>query len=262
MRPFPYSAVLAQIDALAAHAEARAFSLGESARGRSLAGLEIGTGADPVLLLGGQHPAEFGGVQAVMGIAAWLLSRLPEAAEARARHRFLLLPVLNPDGSVEGRCGHNSRGQDLYRAFSGAAEGMQPTAPEAAALWAHVHQARPALTLNFHSYTQPSPAGSFPWEGVYTAPDEAFAAQEARERQRLLDDRIAWETEGLSHSGAFATHAPASLEYQLARLGVPTVFYEVQDAVGPFRQRRTGVHVFRTALLAVEASFCAVEGRI
>lgn len=250
MRPYPCSAVVTRVEELARHPEARAYSLGRSAEGREIVALEIGSGSIPVLILAGQHPAEFGGIQAVMGIADWLLSRLPEAQDVRARHRITLVPVLNPDGNVVGRCGHNARGEDLYRAFTGAAAGVRPHAPEAACLWDWLHTQRPALTLNFHCYTQPSPAGSFPWDGLYTAPDEAFATEPARERQRLLDDWLAWETEGLSHSGRFSDHLPASLEYQLATLGVPTVFYEVQDVVGPFRQRRTGVHVVRTALRA------------
>jgi hypothetical protein len=252
MRPYPYSAVVARVEELARHAEARAFALGRSAEGREIAALEIGSGASPVLILAGQHPAEFGGTQAVLGIADWLLSRLPEARDIRARHRITLVPVLNPDGNVGGRCGHNARGEDLYRAFTGAAQGVQPDAPEAACLWDWVQTHHPVLTLNFHTYTQPSPTGDFPWEGLYTAPDEAFATSPARERQRHLDDRLAWETEGLSHSGHFYDHLPAALEYQLAALGVLTVFYEVQDVVGPFRQRRTGVHVLRTARRAID----------
>jgi Zinc carboxypeptidase len=252
MRPYPYSAVVARVEELAAHPEARSFSLGRSAEGREIAALEIGTGAERILVLAGQHPAEFGGTQAAIGIADWLLARLPDARAVRARYRVTVVPVLNPDGNVGGRCGHNARGEDLYRAFPGAAGGARPEAPEAACLWDHVHAHRPALTLNFHTFTQPSPAGDFPWEGLYTAPDEAFVTKAAREQQRRLDDRLAWETDGLSQHGGFARHVPASLEYQLATLGVPTVFYEVQDAVGPYRQRQTGVHVLRTALRAIE----------
>jgi hypothetical protein len=202
------------------------------------------------LILAGQHPAEFGGIQAVMGIADWLLSRLPEARGLCERYRFTLVPILNPDGNVQGRCGRNARGKDLYRAFEGAAEGATPTAPEAACLWSWIESQRPMLSLNFHTFTQPRPAGDFPWEGMYTTPDEAFATATARERQRQLDDRLAWETDGLSHSGRFATHIPASLEYQLAALEVLTGFYEVQDVVGPYRQRHTGVQVLRAALAA------------
>jgi hypothetical protein len=86
---------------------------------------------------------------------------------------------------------------------------------------------------------------------MYTAPDEAFTTEAARERQRHLDDWLAWETEGLSQYGAFADHSPGSLEDQLARMGVLNVFYEVQDAVGPYGQRRTGARVFRNALEAI-----------
>jgi hypothetical protein len=251
MRPYPYSAVVERVGELAARPEARAFSLGRSAEGREIVALEVGAGAGHMLVLAGQHPAEFGGTQAVMGIAEWLLSRHPEARAVRDRSRITLVPVLNPDGNVGGRCGCNARGEDLYRAFPSAAGGAQPEAPEAACLWDWVQTHRPALTLNFHAYTQPSPAGDFPWEGLYTAPDEAFVDAEARERQRRLDDFLAWETDGFSQHGDFAVHVPASLEYQLAALGVPTLFYEVQDAVGPYRQRRTGVHVLCTALRGI-----------
>jgi hypothetical protein len=254
MRPYPYSAVVARVEELARRPEARAFTLGRSAEGREIAALDIGSGASPVLILAGQHPAEFGGTQAVLGIADWLLSRLPEARDVRAQHRITLVPVLNPDGNMAGRCGHNARGEDLYRAFAGAAQGVQPDAPEAACLWEWVQTHGPILTLNFHTYTQPSPTGDFPWEGLYTVPDEAFVTSSARERQRQLDDRLAWETDGLSHSGHFCDHLPAALEYQLAALDVPTVFYELQDTVGPLRQRRTGVHVLRTSLRSITRS--------
>jgi hypothetical protein len=252
MRPTPYSGVVRRVQELAGRPEVRAQSLGVSADGREIVAMEVGAGKRPVLALAGQHPAEFGGTQAVLGIADWLLSSLPEARELWARYRFTLVPVLNPDGNVQGRCGHNGRGQDLYRAFADAARGRPLEAVEAACLWAWIERERPVLSLNFHGFTQPSPSGSFPWEGMYTAPDEAFSDEAARAKQRGLDDRLAWETDGLSQSGAFARHIPGSLEYQLARLGIPSVFYETQDAVGPFRQRHAGVQVLRSAVRAIE----------
>jgi hypothetical protein len=251
MRPYPYSLVRARLEELSTHPEARLLSQGRSVEGREITALEVGAGDRWVLALAGQHPAEFGGIQAVMGIAEWLFSRHPDARAVRERYRVVLAPVLNPDGNVGGRCGHNARGEDLYRAFAGAAGGVRPSAPEAACLWDRIQAGSPALTLNFHCYTQPSPAGDFPWEGLYTAPDAAFSDPAARERQRYLDDHLAWDTDGLTQNGCFSLHSPGALEYQLAGLGVPTVFYEVQDAVGPYRQRRTGVHVLRTALKAI-----------
>ena len=248
MRPYPYSAVTAKVKELAEHAEAGAFNLGSTAEGREILALQVGNGEQQVLLLGGQHPAEFGGTQAVLGIADWLLSRLPEARELRARYRFTLVPILNPDGNVLGRCGYNAQGEDLYRAFTGATEGVLPKAREAACLWQWIQTQRPWLSLNFHSYTKPWSSGDAPWEGMYTAPDEAFPTSAFREAQRQVDDLLAWQTEGLSLNRRFSEHVPASLEYQLAALGILTGFYEVQDAVGPFHQRRTGVEVLRAAL--------------
>jgi hypothetical protein len=251
MRPFPYSEVQERVQELAGRPEARPYALGSSSEGREIAALHVGAGSDGILILAGQHPAEFGGTQAVMGIVDWLLSSIPEAQAARDRYRITLVPVLNPDGNVEGRCGHNARGVDLYRAFAGAARGVSPEAAEAACLWRWIEAHRPVLTLNFHTFTQPSPAGEFPWEGLYTCPDEAFAADVARQRQRRLDDRLARETGGLSQYGRFSHHVPEALEYQFAVRGVPSVFYELQDATGPHHQRRTGVYVLQTALQAI-----------
>jgi hypothetical protein len=251
MRPYPYSAVVVRLAELAAHPEARSFSLGSSAQGREIAALSVGSGADQVMVLAGQHPAEFGGSHAVMGIAEWLLSRTSEARALRSRFTMTVIPVVNPDGNVGGHTGCNVRGEDLYRAFGDAAKGVLPEAPEAACVWKWIREHQPVLTLNFHTYTQAAPTGDFPWEGLYTAPDAAFDGSAARARQRGLDDALAWETDGLSQSGRFAHHVPEALEYQLASIGIPTVFYEVQDVVGPFRQRRTGVHVLRSSLKAL-----------
>jgi hypothetical protein len=251
MRPSPYSAAVARVQELAENPEARAVSLGRSARGREIAALEVGTGSEQLLVLAGQHPAEFGGTQAVLGNADWLLSSLEPAQVLHARYRFTLFPVLNPDGNVEGRCGHNARGVDLYRAFPGAANGVSPEAEEAACLWQWVETHRPALSVNFHTFTQPSPAGDFPWEGLYTCPDELFPSDAARQHQRQIDDALTWETAGLSQHGGFSHHVPGALESQLAAREIPSVFYELQDATGPHHQCRTAVHVLRTALQAI-----------
>lgn len=251
-RPIPLSRVLDRLAAFAALPAARSFSPGQSCEGRPIPGLEIGTGPRHILVLAGQHPAEFGGTHAVLGIGEWLLSRVPEAVALRERFTFTLLPTVNPDGNVRGQVGCNARGEDLYRAYVDAAAGREPEAPEASCLWRRIGGTGPELTLNFHSFVQASPTGCSPWEGLYTAPDAAFSTPAAREQQRRLDDLLSWETEGLSQHGAFSLHAEGALEYQLARRGIPTVFYEVQDLFGPFRHRQTGVRVLRTAVKALE----------
>lgn len=251
MRPLPYSEVLTRLEAWDAHPLVRLGVLGTSAQHRNIPLAEIGDGPTRLLVLAGQHPAEFGGLQAVLGIGDWLLSQVPEARALRRQHTFCLVPLLNPDGNVLGRTGYNAEGIDLYRAFEDAADGGRPPAHEARLLWDWVLANRPLASLNFHCFTQPSPTGDFPWEGLYITPEKAWGSDAAYERQCVLDDVLAWETDGLSQHGSPSLHVPGALEYQLAALGIPSAFYEVQDTVGPFRQRRTGVQVLRAVLTAL-----------
>jgi hypothetical protein len=247
MRPYPYSKVIKRARELAERAQVD--SLGVSAEGRDIPALAIGTGKTRILILGGQHPAEFSGTEAVFGIADWLLTNLPEAQSIREKYTLCLIPLLNPDGNVAGRCGRNAQGVDLYRAFEGAASGELPSAAEAVCLWKRVEALQPILSLNFHTFPQPALSGSSPYEGLYTPPDEAFLDTNARARQRLLNSRMAWDTNGLSQYGAFSEHIPSALEWQLALRGVPSVFYELQDTMGAHWQRRAGVQVLRAALI-------------
>ena len=248
MRPLPYSEILQRLQVWNVHPLVRQGLLGTSFQRRSIPLVEIGDGPTRILVLAGQHPAEFGGIQAVMGVGEWLLSQVPEARALRRQHTFYLLPLLNPDGNVEGRTGYNAEGIDLYRSFEEAAAGEPPQAHEARLLWDWVLANRLLASLNFHCYTQPSPAGASPWEGLYTTPEKAWQGDPAYERQRVLDDVLTWETDGLSQHGQPSIHVPGALEYQLAALGIPSALYEVQDALGPYHQRRTGVRVLRALL--------------
>lgn len=251
MLPCPYSEVTRRLAELASAAGVTVDSLGFSEEGREIPALTLGSGPRRALVLAGQHPAEFGGVRAALGIAHWLLSRAPGAASHREAWTVTFVPVVNPDGNVKGLTGANAYGIDLYRSFDGASSGRMPEPAETAALWRWIAAHSPEVTLNFHCYTHRARTGGFPWEGLYTVPDEAFRCDTARERQRTLDDTMTWETAGLSQSGRFALHVPGALEWQLAEMGIPNVFYEVQDTLGAHHQGRVGVPVFRSALSAL-----------
>jgi hypothetical protein len=69
MRPYPYTAVVHDLEELAAQPAASLISIGESGDGRSIPALEVGSGTEQVMALAGQHTAEFGGSRAVMGLA-------------------------------------------------------------------------------------------------------------------------------------------------------------------------------------------------
>src|SRR3546814_2301684 len=65
--------------------------------------------------LGRQHPRETTGTQALMGFVDELAADSPLARDFRERTLVIVLPLLNPDGVVEGNWRGNINGQDLNR---------------------------------------------------------------------------------------------------------------------------------------------------
>src|SRR3546814_5882297 len=68
-----------------------------------------------LLVLGRQHPPETTGTQALMGFVDELAADSLLARDFRERTLVIVLPLLNPDGVVEGNWRGNINGQDLNR---------------------------------------------------------------------------------------------------------------------------------------------------
>src|SRR3546814_12079146 len=63
-----------------------------------------------LLVLGRQHPPETTGTQALMGFVDELAADSPLASDFRERTLVIVLPLLNPDGVVEGNWPGNTTG--------------------------------------------------------------------------------------------------------------------------------------------------------
>ena len=104
--------------------------VGETAEGRGMPGVRVTDGLKAgdrprFLIFSGQHPIEFPGVWGTRGIADFLTTSIAEAEELRNEFEFVVIPLVNPDGTVHGRNNFNSLGQDLNRGFTGAFEGAK-----------------------------------------------------------------------------------------------------------------------------------------
>ena len=125
--------------------------LGRSLDGRPVEALTLGsTGAERlVVLLGRQHPPEVSGAVAMEAFVDRIVERLAEDPGLAERYRFLVIPLLNPDGVARGHWRANRGGQDLNRDWGIFSQ------PETAAVkrWLDTNstKALPWAMIDFHS---------------------------------------------------------------------------------------------------------------
>ena len=197
--------------------------IGHSVQGRPLHMLSLGApdARRVLLVLGRQHPPETTGSQALMGFVDALAADSPLARDFRAQVRVLVVPLLNPDGVVEGNWRGNINGQDLNRDWGPF------TQPETRAvhdvLQRELDQGgrRLAFAIDFHST----------WSDVFYTVEEAPSRLPGGTLRRWIDgmqqrfpDRIR-ESASPARSAVFKNWA-------FNRYRAPTVTYEVGDTTG------------------------------
>lgn len=198
----------------AVDAEPRTF--GSSVQGRPLRMFEFGAGADAPLLLvlGRQHPPENTGTQALMGFVETLAADTPQARAFRRRMHVLVVPLLNPDGVLEGHWRGNANGVDLNRDWGPFAE------PETRALRdllaARDGGGHVAFVIDFHSTFR---------DVFYTVTEDPSRAPGG-----LLH---AWMAAMQARFDIGETPSPARStvfkNWAFCRFGAPSVTYEVGD---------------------------------
>jgi hypothetical protein len=123
------------------------FTLGASHDGRPIDAIRLGRIDAPrlVILLGRQHPPEITGAIAMEAF----VDALAERADSLGEVQFLVVPMLNPDGTVRGHWRANRGGIDLNRDWGAF------TQPETRAVKAWLDAlpqgVRPAAMFDFHS---------------------------------------------------------------------------------------------------------------
>jgi hypothetical protein len=123
---------------------------------------------------------------------------------------FVIIPVVNPDGFFHGYNGCNSKGVNLYWNFMEKNEAM---APEAYHLWRYLQKIRPALYLDFHSYTfQLHRKKASP----YLKPLYFYRGAGVQDLVRAIDRELLALHDGSAERGPL-TFAPSTLASKLTR---------------------------------------------
>jgi len=125
--------------------------LGQTHDGRPLEAIRLGRVDAPrlVILLGRQHPPEVSGAIAMRAFVDALVEQSVRQPQAFADLQFLIVPMLNPDGTARGHWRANHGGEDLNRDWGVFSQ------PETRAVKAWLDGLptgiRPSLMLDFHS---------------------------------------------------------------------------------------------------------------
>ena len=193
--------------------------LGHSRDGRPISVLRTPGERDEVLLLlGRQHPPEVSGAFGFFAFAETVFADTDLAREFRERYSVVAVPLLNPDGVVDGHWRHNTGQKDLNRDWGVFS---QPETELVGALLDDLEQDGRELRffLDFHSTSR---------NLFYTFPDDAtnppafFVEWFARVRPRLDDYPF-------SNENAASVNQTVSKNYINERYGIAAATYEVGD---------------------------------
>jgi predicted deacylase len=221
------------------------FTLGQSHDGRPIEALRLGSADAPrlVVLLGRQHPPEVTGAIAMRAFVDELVTLAVRDPARLAGTQYLIVPMLNPDGTARGHWRANRGGRDLNRDWGDFAQ------PETRAVKAWLDAlpggVRPAAMIDFHStqrnlfYVQGDEA---------SATQKRFLAKWLGEREAAfagypftIEPRNANPGSGTAKNWFYATYA------------IPAYTYEVSDTAD-----RTGTRAAAAALASALPEALAV----
>lgn len=215
--PFLPEDFAAWSERFAAQVDAQPQTFGTSVQGRPLQLFEFGAGvrAPVVLVLGRQHPPENTGTRALLGFVETLAADTPQARAFRERVHVLVVPLLNPDGLVEGHWRGNANGVDINRDWGLFAQ-PETRALRDALTARDIGPGRVVFVIDFHSTEH---------DVFYTVVDDP-----SRATGGLLQQWIAaMQSRFKIRESASVARNGTSQNWAVCRLGAPSVTYEVGD---------------------------------
>ncbi|MEZ0471461.1 M14 family metallopeptidase [Luteimonas salinilitoris] len=193
---------------------------GRSVQGRPLHLFEFGgsDGSPLLIVIGRQHPPENTGSQALFGFVETLAADTPQARAFRERVRTVVVPLVNPDGIVEGHWRSNLHGKDLNRDWGPFDEPETRALAQALLVRSEGAGRRVAFAIDFHSTFR---------DVLYTVAEDP-----SRRLDGVLGQWIAamrTQSPGLEEK-AYAATSSVFKNWAWCRFGAPAVTYEVGDA--------------------------------
>ncbi len=200
---------------------ARPFALGQSHDGRSVEAIRLGRTDAPrlVILLGRQHPPEVSGAIAMQAFVDALVEQSLRDPQAFADLQFLIVPMVNPDGTARGHWRANRGGVDLNRDWGNFSQ------PETRAIKAWLETlptgVRPVLMIDFHSTQR---------NLFYVQGDEATVAQQRFLAAWLAGKETAFPGYAFTLEPRNATPGSGTAKNWFhATFSVPSYTFEVAD---------------------------------
>ena len=207
---------------LRAHEDIETSTIGSSAQGRPIFLASTLYKPEVVVLIGRQHPAEVPGALAMREFVDVVLADTELARAFRKRFTLLIIPLINPDGVVNGHSRHNAAETDLNRDWGPF---TQPETQSVERLLADVdkHNVRPRLMLDFHA-TKMTPTMIFytqvPEDN--TEPPLFASTWLSRVAERIVDYEF-------THDPRPPSGLNNTKNYFLQRYGIPAITYEIGD---------------------------------
>lgn len=191
---------------------------GRSRQDRPIWLLESGAGNHEVVLLTGrQHPPEVSGSIAQLAFLDTVFGDSPLAVRFRERFRVLAIPLMNPDGVVDGHWRHNLGATDLNRDWGPF---VQPETRLIRRLLQDIEAegGRPVAFVDFHSTRD----NKFYTQAEVTQPANFSATWLERAGRRLPD----YVFENAPRPRSATSNGK---NYMYKRYGIPSLTYEVAD---------------------------------
>lgn len=200
--------------------------IGRSRENRPIYMLEIET--DPskkkpyVMLVGRQHPPELTGALALIPFSEKVLDNSALSNTFLDKFNVLIVPMINPDGVVNGNWRFNMGGMDLNRDWGPFSQ------PETQAVLGALGRFKSgdediAFFLDFHSTGR---------NLLYTQADDEPTSPPmfAKDWVKAVDDRLDDEVYPFTREARHNSGKPISKNYMYETYGISAITYEVGDA--------------------------------
>ncbi len=209
---------------LAAEQEISTAIIGDSIQGRPIRLAKTKDRPEAVILMGRQHPAEVPGAIAMREFVNVVLGDSSLAKQFRERFTLLIIPLLNPDGVVNGNARHNAEGIDLNRDWGPF---TQPETRSVKTLLDSLEEREMSLRLmlDFHA-TKMSPTMLF-YTQVPEEPTKPLLFADnwlTAVRERVGDYEFI-------HDARLTSDQFNSKNYFFNRYGIPSITYEMGDII-------------------------------